>query len=54
MGQSPTLSGESRKADKDELFAAISMPNNMGHHWMGLASESMIPEEVFLDFAPDG
>ena len=48
-----TLSGESRKADKDELFAAISMPNNMGHHWMGLASESMIPEEVFLDFASD-
>jgi hypothetical protein len=49
-----TLSGENRKAQKDELFAAISMPNNMGHHWMGLASESLIPEEVFLDFAPDG
>jgi len=48
-----TLSGKSRKADKDELFAAIYMPDNMGHHWMGLASESMIPQEVFLDFAPD-
>jgi hypothetical protein len=48
-----TISGENRKAQKDEIFAGIQMPDNMGHHWMGLASESLIPQEVFLDFAPD-
>ena len=49
-----SISGEDRRAEKDEVFAGIQMPLNMGHHWMGLASESLIPQKVFLDFAPDG
>jgi hypothetical protein len=48
-----TISGTDRKAQKDELFASIQMPDNMDYQWMGLASESLIPQEVFLDFAPD-
>jgi hypothetical protein len=43
-----SISGEDRKAEKDEVFAGIQMPDNMGHHWMGLASESIIPEEVWV------
>ncbi len=43
-----SISGEDRKAEKDEVFAGIQMPLNMGHHWMGLASESLIPQEVWV------
>ena len=43
-----SMSGEDRKADKDEVFAALYMPENMGFQWLGLASASMTPEEVWV------
>lgn len=43
-----TISGEDRKAEKDEAFAALYSPFNIGFQWLGLASVSMIPEEIWI------
>jgi hypothetical protein len=44
-----SISGEDRKAEKDEVFAALYSPFNMGFQWLGLASASMIPEEIWIE-----
>lgn len=43
-----TISGEDRRAEKDEMFAALYSPFNIGFQWLGLASVSMIPEEIWI------
>lgn len=42
------ICGENRKAARDELFAPIKVEKNYGFHWLGAATHSIIPEEVFL------
>jgi hypothetical protein len=44
-----SISGEDRKAGKDEVFAALYSPFNMDFQWLGLASASMIPEEIWIE-----
>jgi hypothetical protein len=44
-----SISGEDRKAEKDEVFAALYSPFNMDFQWVGLASASMIPEEIWIE-----
>jgi len=44
-----SISGEDRKAEKDEAFVALYSPFNMGFQWLGMASASMIPEEIWIE-----
>ena len=44
-----SMSGEDRKTKKDEVFAALYSPFNMGFQWLGMASASMIPEEIWIE-----
>lgn len=46
-----TISGEDkpRKTMKDELFAPITIDQNMGYRWLGAGNVGVIPEDLFVE-----